>query len=95
MANQASRSSRAASAPFGSYRSPYAPKYTVPFKVAGVSVTQGMRFMPMAATFGAATGIFAVFFLGDTPRIREDILMNIPLIGSYWERSIAPEDNPF
>ncbi|KAM5454997.1 hypothetical protein McanCB49686_003913 [Microsporum canis] len=51
--------------------------------------------MPMAATFGAATGIFAVFFLGDTPRIREDILMNIPLIGSYWERSIAPEDNPF
>ncbi|KAM5440048.1 autophagy protein 5 [Microsporum canis] len=49
--------------------------------------------MPMAATFGAATGIFAVFFLGDTPRIREDILMNIPLIGSYWERSIAPEDN--
>ncbi|KAM5472417.1 autophagy protein 5 [Microsporum audouinii] len=95
MANQASRSSRAASAPFGSYRSPYAPKYTVPFKVAGVSVTQGMRFMPMAATFGAATGIFAVFFLGDTPRIREDILMNIPLIGSYWERSIAPEDNSY
>ncbi|EZF33024.1 hypothetical protein TMEN_4691 [Trichophyton mentagrophytes] len=44
---------------------------------------------------GAATGIFAIFFLGDVPRIREDILMNIPVIGSYWDRSIAPEDNPF
>lgn len=47
----------------------------------------------MAATMGAATGIFAIFFLGDVPRIREDILMNIPVIGSYWDRSIAPEDN--
>ncbi|EFE40001.1 hypothetical protein TRV_05296 [Trichophyton verrucosum HKI 0517] len=49
--------------------------------------------MPMATTMGAAAGIFAIFFLGDVPRIREDILMNIPVIGSYWDRSIAPEDN--
>lgn len=47
----------------------------------------------MATTMGAATGIFAIFFLGDVPRIREDILMNIPIIGSYWDRLIAPEDN--
>ncbi|KAF3482949.1 autophagy protein [Arthroderma uncinatum] len=49
----------------------------------------------MATTFGAATGIFALFFLGDVPRIRDDILMNIPVIGSYWDRSIAPEDNTY
>ncbi|EFR00049.1 hypothetical protein MGYG_03055 [Nannizzia gypsea CBS 118893] len=91
----ASQVPRTPAGPFGSYRSPYAPKYTVPTKVAGFTVTQGMRMMPMAAALGTATGIFAVFFLGDTPRVREDILMNIPLIGSYWERSIAPEDNPF
>ncbi|EZF23841.1 hypothetical protein H112_03545 [Trichophyton rubrum D6] len=90
MASQAPRSG-----PFGSYRSPFAPKYTVPTKIAGLTTTQVMRLMPMATTMGAATGIFAIFFLGDVPRIREDILMNIPIIGSYWDRLIAPEDNPF
>ncbi|OAL64509.1 autophagy protein Apg5 [Trichophyton rubrum] len=88
MASQAPRSG-----PFGSYRSPFAPKYTVPTKIAGLTTTQVMRLMPMATTMGAATGIFAIFFLGDVPRIREDILMNIPIIGSYWDRLIAPEDN--
>lgn len=43
--------------------------------------------------FAVSAGLFAVFFLGEVPRVREDILMKIPVIGSYWERSIAPEDN--
>ncbi|KAK2865123.1 hypothetical protein FQN49_003891 [Arthroderma sp. PD_2] len=91
MASQAPRAAAAA----GSYRSPFAPKYTVPLKFGGLTLTQGMRFMPIATTFGVAAGIFGVFFLGDVPRIREDILLNIPVIGSYWEKRIAPEDNPF
>ncbi|KLJ07417.1 hypothetical protein EMPG_17102, partial [Blastomyces silverae] len=47
----------------------------------------------IAAAFGASAGIFAVFFFGEVPRVRKDILMNIPVIGGYWERSIPPEDN--
>lgn len=47
----------------------------------------------MASGFGIAAGIFAVFFFGEIPRIRKDILMSIPVIGGYWERTIAPEDN--
>ncbi|OAT02981.1 hypothetical protein, variant 2 [Blastomyces dermatitidis ER-3] len=47
----------------------------------------------IATAFGATAGIFAVFFFGEVPRVRKDILMNIPVIGGYWERSIPPEDN--
>lgn len=51
--------------------------------------------MPMAATFGAATGIFALFFFAEVPRVRIDIVEKIPVIGSYFKKEIAPEDNPF
>ncbi|KAI1906057.1 hypothetical protein LOZ53_006296, partial [Ophidiomyces ophidiicola] len=47
----------------------------------------------IASGFGVAAGIFAVFFFGEVPRVRQDILMNVPVIGGYWERKIAPEDN--
>lgn len=42
----------------------------------------------------AVTGIFgALYFLGDVPRVRKDILEKVPIIGPYWHREIAPEDN--
>ena len=47
------------------------------------------------AGFGAAAGIFAVFFFGEVPKVRKDILQKLPVIGDYWVREIPPEDNPF
>lgn len=48
----------------------------------------------MATSFGAAAGIFAVFFFGDVPRVREDILVNLPMVGGLFEKpALAPEDN--
>ncbi|KGM92435.1 uncharacterized protein PADG_11251 [Paracoccidioides brasiliensis Pb18] len=49
----------------------------------------------IASAFGVSTAIFAVFFFGEVPRVRKDILMKIPIIGGYWERSIPPEDNRY
>jgi len=49
----------------------------------------------MAATFGVATGIAVVFFGEEIPPMRRDILERLPIIGSYWNRDIPPEDNPF
>lgn len=43
--------------------------------------------------FGVAAGVFALFFFGDVPRVRVDILQRIPVVGGYWKREIAPEDN--
>jgi hypothetical protein len=39
------------------------------------------------------SGISALYFFGEVPRVRQDILVHIPVIGSYWERSVPPEDN--
>jgi len=49
----------------------------------------------MAAVFGAATGIFALYFFAEVPRIRTDIVEKIPIIGPTFRKEIAPEDNPF
>ncbi|EEH04007.1 hypothetical protein HCBG_08133 [Histoplasma capsulatum G186AR] len=62
---------------------------------AGFPLKTVTRYGTIASAFGATAGIFAVFFFGEVPRVRKDILMNIPVIGGYWERSIPPEDNPF
>ena len=45
--------------------------------------------------FAGVAGVFALFFFGEVPRVRKDILSKVPVIGSYFVREIAPEDNPF
>jgi hypothetical protein len=49
----------------------------------------------MAGAFGVTTGIFALYFFSDVPRVREDILRKVPIIGGYFVRETPPEDNPF
>ncbi|EFW15944.1 hypothetical protein CPSG_07571 [Coccidioides posadasii str. Silveira] len=91
---------------FGTYRSPYAPRYSIPLHFKGFTLAHATKFTSMltvprvsdtAAQLPPDSVLQRVssrcFFLGDVPRVREDILMNIPVIGSYWERHIAPEDN--
>ncbi|KAK2753403.1 hypothetical protein FQN55_003532 [Onygenales sp. PD_40] len=63
--------------------------------IAGYTLKNAIKFGTIASGFGVTAGIFAVFFFGEIPRVRKDILMNIPVIGGYWERSIPAEDNPF
>jgi hypothetical protein len=47
----------------------------------------------IAATFGVAAGTFAVFFFGEVPRVRNDILRRVPFLDEYFDRSIPAEDN--
>jgi hypothetical protein len=49
----------------------------------------------MAAGFSVATVIVLAFLMEEVPPVRKDIFMNIPIIGSYWDREVPPEDNPF
>lgn len=49
----------------------------------------------IAAGFGATAGIFALFFFGEIPKIRKDILTKLPVVGDYFIREVPPEDNPF
>jgi hypothetical protein len=49
----------------------------------------------IASTFGVAAGTFALFFFGEVPRVRNDILRKVPFLDEYFDRSIPAEDNPF
>jgi len=49
----------------------------------------------MAVGFGATALIAVGFLMEEVPVVRKDIFLNLPIIGSYWSREVAPEDNPF
>ncbi|KAK4982879.1 hypothetical protein LTR66_009051 [Elasticomyces elasticus] len=48
-----------------------------------------------ASGFGAAAGIFALFFFSDVPKVRKDIMVKLPVVGEHFVKEIPPEDNPF
>lgn len=47
----------------------------------------------LAVSFGVFAGTAALFMLGEVPRVRRDILQQIPGLDTYYDRRIAPEDN--
>ena len=47
----------------------------------------------IASTFGVSAGVFLIFFLGEVPRVRNDVLRQFPFLDQYYDRRIAPEDN--
>ena len=49
----------------------------------------------MAGAFGVTAGIFALLFFDEVPRVRQDILRKVPIIGNYFVREVPPEDDPF
>jgi hypothetical protein len=49
----------------------------------------------LAAGFGGVAGFFALFFFAEVPRVREDIMKKVPVLGDYFKVEIPPEDNPF
>ncbi|KAI9704746.1 MAG: hypothetical protein M1836_006526 [Candelina mexicana] len=77
------------------YKSPYGPKYEVPFNFHGVTLGRALRFGMTAGAFGGVFGFFALFFFADVPRVRKDILQKLPVVGEYYHKEIPPSDNPF
>ena len=61
----------------------------------GLNATNATRYGTILAGFGVAAGVFAIFFFGEVPKVRNDILSKAPIIGDYFVREIPPEDNPF
>ncbi|KAF2199449.1 hypothetical protein GQ43DRAFT_398716 [Delitschia confertaspora ATCC 74209] len=80
---------------YKAYQSPYGPKYKQQFNFHGITKQHAIRFGTMAGSFGAVAGIFALFFFAEVPKVRDDIMIKVPIIGEYFEKKIAPEDNPF
>jgi hypothetical protein len=81
--------------PYEAYRSPYGPKYKTQPNFHGITPQRAKIFGLTAGGFGAVAGIFALFFFAEVPRVRDDIMLKIPGVGSYFVKEIPPEDNPF
>ncbi|GAB7352915.1 hypothetical protein MBLNU459_g3501t2 [Dothideomycetes sp. NU459] len=80
---------------YDTYKSKYGPDYKIPSHFHGISFGRAVKFGVTAGGFGAVAGIFALFFFSDVPKVRNDIMQKIPIIGEHWVKEIAPEDNPF
>ncbi|OJJ46688.1 hypothetical protein ASPZODRAFT_132801 [Penicilliopsis zonata CBS 506.65] len=77
------------------YRSPFGPSYSIPPNFQGYTVRDATKVGTIAVPFAVSAGLFAVFFFGEVPRVRKDILQQLPFFDTYYDRTVAPEDNPF
>ncbi|KAF2257803.1 hypothetical protein CC78DRAFT_572926 [Lojkania enalia] len=83
------------SIPYTGYKSPYGPAYKTATHFHGITLNKAAKYGTLAAGFGGVAGFFALFFFAEVPRVREDIMRKVPIIGPYFVKEIAPEDNPF
>lgn len=74
---------------FLTYRTKHVPN------IMGLTPGKIFRYSAIASGYGVAAGVFVLFFFGDIPRVRKDILQKLPVFGDYFVREIPPEDNPF
>ncbi|KAJ6032107.1 hypothetical protein N7540_002839 [Penicillium herquei] len=75
--------------------SAFAPKIAFPRRVAGFDLGSAVKAGTLAGSFGVFAGTAALFMFGEVPRVRRDILQQFPFLDTYYDRTIAPEDNPF
>ncbi|KAK5939792.1 hypothetical protein PMZ80_008174 [Knufia obscura] len=80
---------------YNTYISPFGPKTKHIPNFMGLSPRRAYTYGTIGAGFGIATATFALFFFGEVPKVRNDILSKLPFIGEYYVREIPPEDNPF
>ncbi|KAL2153765.1 hypothetical protein VTH82DRAFT_4920 [Thermothelomyces myriococcoides] len=75
------------------YKSPHGPKYFYQSHVAGITSKTFVRTGVKTGLYGGV-GLFAVlFFASGIPRIQQDILQKVPIIGKHFVREIHPADN--
>lgn len=80
---------------YSTYRSAFGPKYKIPPNVNGWTAKSVTRLGLTLGAFGGVAGFFALFFFGDVPKVRKDILQKLPIIGNHFVKEIPPSDNPF
>ncbi|CZT19077.1 related to ubiquinol cytochrome c reductase 8.5 kDa subunit [Ramularia collo-cygni] len=80
---------------YETFRSKYGPQYKAAMHVGGMDKQFLVRAGYLAAGFGASAGVFLIFFFDGLPRLQKDVLGKIPFLSQFYNKEIAPEDNPF
>ncbi|CZT39808.1 uncharacterized protein RSE6_00018 [Rhynchosporium secalis] len=78
---------------YATYKSPYGPKYKIQRNFGGWTVKHFAKLGMTLGAFGGVAGVFAVFFFAEIPKVRNDIMVNVPFIGKHFIKEIPPSDN--
>ncbi|KAJ3067207.1 hypothetical protein HK102_007475 [Quaeritorhiza haematococci] len=58
-------------------------------RIAGVQHPQKLKnVLPNLAVWGASAGILLVMFMEPTPIFRRDVLVKVPVAGSFWQHKL-------
>ncbi|KAI5777819.1 ubiquinol-cytochrome-c reductase complex subunit-domain-containing protein [Geopyxis carbonaria] len=78
------------------YRSPYGPKFRPQLHIQGYPLRSLVPLAVGTAAFGGVAVGALLFFGSGIPRVQNDVLKKLPVIGGYWEgRELPASDNPF
>ncbi|KAG4433855.1 hypothetical protein IFR05_010673 [Cadophora sp. M221] len=78
---------------YASYRSPYGPKYKLQPNFHGWTFKHATKLGMTLGAFGGVAGVFAVFFFAEVPKVRNDIMVKVPIIGQHFVKDIPASDN--
>ncbi|TVY14232.1 hypothetical protein LARI1_G006561 [Lachnellula arida] len=78
---------------YSSYKSPYGPKVSFQPHVMGFTLKSATRLGVTLGAFGGVAGVFALFFFSDIPKVRNDIMIKLPVIGDHFVKEIPASDN--
>ncbi|KAL2121391.1 hypothetical protein VTJ04DRAFT_5418 [Mycothermus thermophilus] len=77
------------------YQSPHGPKYYFQTQVAGITTQTLIKTGIKTGLFGGVGLFTLIYFASGLPRVRQDILQKLPLIGDKFKKEIPASDNPF
>ncbi|KAI9223843.1 cytochrome b-c1 complex subunit 10 [Blastocladiella britannica] len=60
--------------------------------VAGFGVKRLAQWSPTVAVWGGVAGVGLLYFAEKIPKIRRDLLQNIPIIGGHWRALVEAAD---
>ncbi|AFR94333.2 ubiquinol-cytochrome c reductase subunit 10 [Cryptococcus neoformans] len=62
---------------------------------AGITPERLRFWGPSAAVWGVAAGAAVSFYLSEVPIFQKDVLIKVPVVGSYFKDTTPDSDKPF
>ncbi|KAL4268640.1 QCR10 subunit of the ubiqunol-cytochrome c oxidoreductase complex [Pleurotus pulmonarius] len=59
------------------------------------ALTAAKRWVPSLGVWGFGAGSAALLFLSVTPLVKREVLVKVPVLGSYFEDKTPASDKPF
>ncbi|KAI0063469.1 hypothetical protein BV25DRAFT_1915368 [Artomyces pyxidatus] len=64
-------------------------------RLGSFTLTSAKRWAGSLGVWGVGVGTAAVLFLSVTPKVKNGILLKLPVIGSHYEDTTPASDKPF